>query len=309
MSVKMHIGDVQSIGPLGVWPIRAEGLSHAHFKVPPFTDDLKFSETQGQVGPSVSRIEVENMSDEDFLIPAGWLVGSELLQVRSFNNAELIPAGSSVLADVSCVEQGRWSHGANRVDAGRAPLSVIVAGSEFDNQSSSWRLSQERRQSKVWAQVSKHESRSGPRPTNSLEQIMREDSQNVPHVRRILSEVDKSLQTLELQNGAVISLEGEPLLLELYSESKGLRHILSQTLSSLAFDVQQFESRPMPSQKVKSFLEQLGLASLDVLRQNDWVTQKTGGSQSIETRSTEDKKGGIIQLTAINRSHRILLEV
>lgn len=309
MNLKINIGDAQSIGPLEIWPIYAEGLSKANYKAPPFTDDLKFSEVQSKVGPTVSRIEVQNMSDEDFLIPAGWIVGAELLQVRTFNNTELIPAGSSVLADVSCVEQGRWSYGANRVDAGRAPLSVIVAGSEFDNRTSSWRLSPERRQSRVWAQVSKQESRSGARPTNSLEQIMREDSLEVPNVRRILGEVSEALQTLELQNGVVISLEGEPLILELYSDSKGFRHILSQTLSSLAFDVEQSKSKPTTSQNVQSFLEQLGLASLDVLRQNDWVTQKTGGNQFIETRSTEDKKGGIIQLTAINRSHRILLEV
>jgi len=309
MTQDIKIGKPQQIGPLEVWPLMWEGLSKASYNTPPFGNSLKFEEYDDGDGPRVSCIEVQNLADEDFLIPSGWIVGAELLQVRSFNNAELIPAGQAVLADVSCVEKGRWSNGVNRVDGGRAPISVIAAGWDFDGASGSWRLNKENRQSRVWSQVSRQESRTGTRNTNSLEQIMREDASTDLNLSQIQSEVSSRLRFQGGQNGALVAYEGEPVVMEFFSNAESLKVVLKETLNSLAFDIDQFGFRPMAKSHAESFVRESGTESLHMLSEDDWAFLMAGGNEHIDTKATLDAQERIMHLTAINRSHRILMEV
>ena len=309
MTKDIKIGKPQQIGPLEVWPLMWDGLSRAPYKTPPFSSELKFEEYDDGDGPRVSCIEVQNLADEDFLIPSGWIVGAELLQVRSFNNAEFIPARQAVLADVSCVEKGRWSSGVNRADGGRAPISVIAAGWDFDGARGSWRLNKENRQSKVWSQVSRQESRSGTRNTNSLEQIMREDASTDLNLSRIQSEVSSRVSFQEGQNGALVAYEGEPIVMEFFSNAGSLKAVLKETLNSLAFDVDQFGFRPMAKSHAEAFVRESGTKSLHMLSEDDWAILMAGGNAHIDTKATLDTQERIMHLTAINRSHRILMEV
>jgi hypothetical protein len=285
------------------------GISNAPYKTPPFNDELKFEEYDNGDGPRVSCIEVQNLSDQDFLIPSGWIVGAELLQVRSFNSAELVPAGESILADVSCVEKGRWSRGINRADGGRAPISVIAAGWDYDQSSRTWRINRETRQSRVWNQVSRQEGRSGARETNSLEQIMREDSSTDLNLGQLHREVLNQLRTYDGQNGALIGFEGEPLLMEFFSDEDAAKTILKETLISLAFDVDQFSFRPASKSHVEAFIRESGVGELQMLSEDDWALLMAGGSEHIDTKATLDRNNKVMHLTAIHRSHRILMEV
>jgi hypothetical protein len=309
MTNDIKIGKPQQIGPLEVWPLMWTGLSGAPYRTPPFGDGLKFEEYDNGDGPRVSCIEVKNPTDQDFLIPSGWIVGAQLLQVRSFNSAELVPAGHSILADVSCVERGRWSHGINRTDGGRAPISVIAAGWDYDQSSRSWRMNKETRQSRVWNQVSRQESRSGVRETNSLEQIMREDAATDLNLSQLHSEVLNQLRTYEGQNGALIGFEGEPLMMEFFSDEAASKTILKETLTSLAFDIDQFAFRPVSKSHVKGFIRESGVGELQMLSDDDWALIMAGGSEHVDTKATLDRNSKVMHLTAINRSHRILLEV
>lgn len=309
MTKDIKIGKPQQIGPLEVWPLMWGGLSKAPYKTPPFGDGMRFEEHDDGDGPRVSCIEVQNLADEDFLIPSGWIIGAELLQVRSFNNAELVPAGQSVLVDVSCVEKGRWSSGVNRVDGGRAPISVIAAGWDFDAASGSWRLNKENRQSRVWSQVSRQESRTGTRNTNSLEQIMREDASTDSNLSGIQREVSSRLRFQDGQNGALVAYEGEPVFMEFFSSLGSLKNILKETLNSLAFDIDQFGFRPTSKSHVESFVRDSGTETLHMLSEDDWALLMAGGNEHIDTKATLDAQEGIMHLTAINRSHRILMEV
>jgi hypothetical protein len=309
MTNDIKIGTPQQIGPLEIWPLTWKELSRAHYKTPPFLRELEFAEHDDGDGPRVSCIEVKNLTDEDFLIPMGWIVGAELLQVRAFNHSELVPAGHSILADVSCVEKGRWSAGKNRFDAGRAPLSVIAAGWDFDQQNNTWKLDRESRQSRVWSQVSRQESRSGIRATNSLEQIMREDSASDFNVAQIQREAASQLRTYEGQNGILIGYEGEPLLMEFYSSEKASKEILRETLSSLAFDIDYHIFRPASKSHVENFIRESGIEDLHMLSDDEWAVLMAGGNENIDTKATLDKKNRVMHLTAINRSHRLLLEV
>lgn len=309
MTKDIKIGTPQQIGPLEVWPLMWKALSRTHYKTPPFLTELEFEEYDDGDGPRVSCIEVKNLTDEDFLIPMGWIVGAELLQVRAFNNSELVPAGHSILADVSCVEKGRWSAGKNRVDAGRAPLSVIAAGWDFDQQKRTWTLDRENRQSRVWNQVSRQESRSGIRATNSLEQIMREDSTSDFNVAQIQKEASSQLRTHEGQNGILIGYEGEPLLMEFYSSETASKEILRETLSSLAFDIDHHIFRPTSKSHIENFIRESGIEDLYMLSDDEWAVLMAGGNENIDTKATLDKENRVMHLTAIHRSHRLLLEV
>lgn len=309
MTDDIKIGVSQQIGPLEVWPLALEGLSGAAYETPPINDGLKFEEYDDGDGPRVSCIVVENLLDVDYLIPSGWIVGAELLQVRSFNNAELIPAGQSILADVSCVEQGRWSRGKNKVDGGRAPISVMAAGWDFHEESQSWRINRQTRQSRVWSQVSRQENRSGVRETSSLEQIMREDSIANTNLYRLHQEIQGSLQSKGEQNGVLVAYEGEPILMEFYSDKKASKNILKETLKSLVFDLDNFQLRPTAKSHVDRFIRESGIERMRLLSRDQWAHLMGGGNRNVDTRATLDSDQKIMHLIAINRSHRILMEV
>jgi hypothetical protein len=309
MKNDIKMGAPQQIGPLEVWPLAWEGLSGAAYKTPPINGGLKFEEYDDGDGPRVSCIEVQNLLDEDFLIPSGWIVGAELLQVRSFNNAELIPAGQSILVDVSCVEQGRWSNGKNKVDGGRAPVSVMAAGWDFDREFGSWRLNRENRQARVWSQVSRQETRSGVRKTSSLEQIMREDASSDQNLSRVHQEISKQLKFHDDQNGALVAFEGEPVLMEFFSNVKSTKAVLKETLNSLTFDLDRFVFRPMAKSHADAFIRESGMGRLHMLSRDEWAVLMAGGTEQIDTKATLDTQERVMHLTAVNRGHRILMEV
>lgn len=305
----LTIGKPKQIGPLEVWPLSWKGTSNVPYRMPPLTGELKFEEFDDGDGPRVSCIQVKNHSTHDFLIPSGWIVGAELLQVRSFNFAELVPAGQAILADVTCVEKGRWSSGVNRVDAGRAPISVITAGWDFHQESRTWRINRQTRQSRVWSQVSRQENRSGIRDTNSLEQIMREDSVSDSNLANLHREIKSHLQSWEDQNGALIVFGGEPLLMEFFSNTKAFENILRETLNSLAFDLDHFRFRSVAQSHIEGFIRDSGLESMHMLSEDEWSLLMGGGNEKIDTKAILDRNKKVMNLTAINRSHRILLEV
>lgn len=309
MTQELQLGQPQKVGPLEVWPLRWHGLSEQKYKGPPFTDELKFDEYDDGDGPRVGCITVENLTDNDFIIPSGWIVGADLLQVRSFNGFEYIPSGESLMADVSCVEKGRWGDGSNRVDAGRAPLSVLAAGWDYEPARGQWVINESERQSRVWTQVSRQESRSGPRPTNSLEQVMREDSESELGVSRVLREIDSCFRTYDGQNGMLVALDGEPLMLEVYSDEQASRKILRETLKSISFDSLGTTYRGLGRTQVQDFIQSSEVGGMHMLSEENWAFLLAGGNERIDTRGAMAKDGRFIQMSAINRNHRILLEV
>lgn len=132
---KLRIGPSQQVGPLQVWPLIWEGLIAHNYKVPPIIEDIVFGEIEDEDGPTVDRIQVTNLTSDPLIIPSGWIFSANLWQDRTVNSMEYIEPHSTVGISVSCVEKSRWSVGANAIDGGRAPFSVIAAGWEFDSNS------------------------------------------------------------------------------------------------------------------------------------------------------------------------------
>lgn len=299
----------QQIGPLDVWPLRWTGLSKVNYEVPPAISRLKFSEHDDGDGPRVEWIEVSNPTEDPFIIPSGWIVGADLNQVRTFNHSEHIMPRETILASVSCVEKGRWGVGKNVVDGGRAPFTVNAAGWNFDWNQGMWKLDRESRQSRVWDQVHKQEERSGTRPTNSLEQIMREDSSQ-EYVPRVIQTVSGHvLKPIKGQNGVLVAYEGQPLIMELFSNTESLRKTLSQLMRAISFDVEHLEYLPTDRETVEQFIKEASLNKLQQISDNDWALLLSGGTSGVETRASMDLEERFLQITVMNRRHRVLAGV
>jgi len=299
----------QQIGPLDVWPLRWTGLSKVNYEVPPAISRLKFSEHDDGDGPRVEWIEVSNPTEEPFIIPSGWIVGAELNQVRTFNYSEHIMPRETILASVSCVEKGRWGVGKNVVDGGRAPFSVNASGWNFDWNQGLWKLDVESRQSRVWDQVHRQEERSGSRPTHSLEQVMREDSV-LEYVPRVIQTVSGHvLKPIKGQNGVLVAYEGQPLIMELFSNTESLRKTLSQLIRAISFDVEHLEYLPTDRETVEQFINEASLNKLQQISDNDWALLLSGGTSGVETRASMDLEERFLQITVMNRRHRVLAGV
>jgi len=297
------------VGPLDILPLRLEGLSRLKYEVPPAITSLNFRELKNEGGPRIESIEVSNPTDIPFIIPEGWIVGADLLQVRTFNRATHINAHATIIASVSCVEKGRFSAGVNVVDGGRSPLSVSSAGWNFNLSRGFWEINQEERQSKIWRQITIQESKNGSRPTHSLEQVMREDSLtlNVPRTIQMVSESTSKI--MKGQNGVLIAFEGEPLLLEMFSDTAALKKTIKQTLRSVSFDVDHLGHTALLESRIREFIEEANIGRLQHLADEDWAILLSGGSSSINTQASMDVEGRFLHISAVNRKHRILLEV
>jgi hypothetical protein len=308
-SLEISTQTSQQIGPLDVWPLRWTGLSKVNYEVPPTISRLKFTEHDDGDGPRVEWIEVSNPTEEPFIIPSGWIVGAELNQVRTFNHSEHIMPKETILASVSCVEKGRWGVEKNVVDGGRAPFTVNAAGWNFDWNQGLWKLDRESRQSRVWDQVHRQEERSGTRPTHSLEQVMREDSSK-EYVPRVIQTVSGHvLKPIKGQNGVLVAYEGQPLIMELFSNTESLRKTISQLMRAISFDVEHLEYLPTDRETVERFINEASLNKLQQISDNDWAIILSGGTSGVETRASMDLEERFLQITVMNRRHRVLMGV
>ncbi len=306
---ELRIGPAKQLGPLQVWPLIWEGLIAHNYKVPPNLDGLIFGEIEDEDGPMVDCIQVENPTDDPFIIPSGWIISANLWQDRTVNSMEYIEPHATVAISVSCVEKARWSPESRSIDGGRAPFSVIAAGFEFDSNKGYWNLNRSTRQNRVWTQVTRQETRTGLRPTNSLRQVMEEDSLKSDIQYSVFQELSGDLIAHPKQNGFLIALEGQPLVAEFYSNSNSLQSTLRETLIAASFDATSNSKLKISSDEVRRFFLDFQNYKNVEIDSDHWGAMFAGGSQGIDTRVSVNNREEILHLSAINRNHRVLLEV
>ena len=306
---ELRIGPAKQLGPLQVWPLIWEGLIAHNYKVPPNLDGLIFGEIEDEDGPMVDCIQVENPTDDPFIIPSGWIISANLWQDRAVNSMEYIEPHATVAISVSCVDKARWSPESRSIGGGRAPFSVIAAGFEFDSTKGFWDLNVSTRQSRVWTQVSRQETRSGFRPTNSLRQVMEEDSQKSDIQSSVFKELQGSLISHPKQNGVLIALDGQPLVTEFFSNPSSLKSTLRETVLAASFDASSNSMIEISSDEVRRFFLEFQNYKNFEIDSDHWGAMFAGGSQGIDTRVSINKHEEILHLSAINRNHRVLLEV
>jgi peroxiredoxin len=106
----------------------------------------------------------------------------------------------------------------------------------------------------------------------------------------------------------LVALEGEPLLLEVYSDVNASRKILRETLRAISFDSLGVEFKHLEKPRVQEFIEKSELRRMQILSDKAEAVLMAGGHEQTDTRGVMGRDGRLIQVSVINRNHRILLE-
>ncbi len=310
MANDLKIASPQQIGPLQVWPLMWERLASHQYKVASGLDNLVFEEYENEdTSPVIDWIQVHNSTSSPILIPSGWIVSKGLMQERILVSAEYIEPESTTSVLVSCVEKGRWETSEVHRESSRAPLSVIGAGFDFDSQKGLWVLDSNTRQDRVWQQVERQEKRCGERPTNSLSQIMEEDSKSCRLQVKVKSEIKEKLRIHPDQNGVLIALNGEPLFSEFFSNPEAILKTVEKTLLGASFDATEELKVSITRERVESFLDEVRATKIHTLQDERWGVHLGGGTQFLDTHLTKSADERVMRLSTINRKHKALIAV
>ena len=138
---------------------------------------------------------------------------------------------------------------------------------------------------------------------------MEEDSLKSEIQSSVFRELQESLISHPRQNGVLIALEGQPLVAEFFSNPNSLKSTLRETVIAASFDATSNSKMNIDSEEVRRFfLEFQNYKNIEI-DSDQWGAMFAGGSQEIDTRVSVNKREEILHLSAINRNHRVLLEV
>ena len=305
----IKIATPQQIGPLQVWPLLWERLTSHQYKVAAPLDLLEFAEFEEEDGPVVDWVQVHNPTNNPILIPSGWVISKDLFQERTLISAEYIEPHSTTAINVSCVEKGRWEETEAIRRSVRAPISVMVAGFDFDSHKGMWVLDPKTRQERVWNQIERHENRSGKRETSSLTQIMDEDSKIFDLQKSVVKDLRASLKIYPKQNGVLIALNGQPLLSEFFSNPESIQRTVRKTLLAASFDAKGIVQKGINKDQVLKFLDEVRATKIHAIQEESWGSHFSGGTDSLDTHLTKSSDERVMTVSTINRSHKALIGV
>lgn len=292
---------IQLVG-FELWPLRWQGVELSSKGVSGL-ERFAFSELDN---PNPNLISVFNPNEFAVLLPLGTIVGG-LLQTRMIADSQLVPENSEIEIEVLCVEKGRFDSFQEAQLSGRAPLSVIASGREQARISGTWIRGALDRQQAVWSAVSRHENRSGFRPTSSLRQIMAEDLQDQVRHRLVQEAVDQRLD-LGACNGYVLCAEGEPVLLEAFSQGASIQPYVGDLVKGASFDFPELEYSPTARERVQHFLDLLELESFFEQGSTNFDHHVANSSRYLECHFTLDNEKKLAHAYMLNRNHRALQE-
>jgi hypothetical protein len=273
-------------------------------------DALIFEEYEEEdVGPVINWIQAKNPTESPVFIPAGWVVSEGLMQDRILIAAEYIEPESTNTIMVSCVEKGRWELREGSYINTKAPISVMGAGFNFDSNKGLWVLDTKTRQERVWQQVEHQEDRSGERPTHSLAQIIEEDLRICEIQKNVIKVMKDNLRIHPQQNGVLISLDGNPLVAEFFSNPSVILSAVKDTLIASSFDATTDQKAGMEKYAVASFLDEVLATKIHTVKEEEWGVYLSGGSESLDTNLSKDTGERLIHLSTINRGHPALIGV
>jgi hypothetical protein len=230
---------------------------------------------------------------EGELLEGGW-------QHRVLVNDVVLATGQTMVADVACVEAGRWQGAGDHVRhsrRGSPSVRAVLNGSAAHD-----------RQQEVWACVASYDATLGHSPSSSY----------VDHLNRLdlRASVDSELMTeaahfepLPGQMGAMIGLAGRPLALELYPDPAALRAHLGQLLASSMLDAvaRSVPAEPVPGYRARKFAERLHNLVLTPRKGYDAGEALAVGFDSHHVLARGSVLGGRwAHLSVFNRRHPLL---
>ena len=251
-----RLGKREVVGPLEIWGIHTGSSLVSSLRNPPVP--YRGVPRELKESPQVDKIIIENVSDTQLFLPEGWFVNSEnLLQSRVLVEDLLIEANSEGSARTACIESARWSINQNTDFAsGRVPPSVIRAIRSIP--SASIRAEDIRqRQQNVWDSVTKHTRRGSSSSSESLIEILQNESSR-PGRQELLKDVTElAKDTSDGRNGVLVCLEGEPLILEIFQTPELLSNNYVDLMRSIVFDATFVEKPDTSEGTLDAFLREI----------------------------------------------------
>lgn len=166
------------------------------------------------------------------------------------------------------------------------------------------------RQRNVWNSVRRQENRFGTRATNSLVQIMREDSQS-PELNSRIRQLREISQSVREANGVAIALSGQPLLLEYFSDEVLFERNFAALIESVVFDVFNSNDSKTDSARLRMFIEEALNTDLEFQPAAQGGARYSGQSLRLNvkafTRGSHENE--LRHFLAMDLNHRSLLEV
>lgn len=280
---RLHVGNGWHEGALTVFPVWRENLPvDAPAGLRLGAGRVQVSELEGAA--RVDALVVHNPGPSPVLLVEGELLEGGW-QDRVLSQDLLLLAGSSAVAEVCCVEQGRW-HGATGHNA-RGRLAPIHVRSGL-------RAGTGQRQQQVWARVADYEQRLGATGTSALAR----------HLDRIQSSPALAgvhpipAQPMPGQSGVVVGVAGRPVSFELFPDPAALAAFWTGLVQAARLDA--IGARPVrtPGQRARDLVVAAasgGLHVTDVLGQ-EWVAQIEGRRGPLHTRGSATATGQVLHL-------------
>lgn len=209
----------------------------------------------------VPELAFENDSAEKILLVDGdELVGAK--QNRVLNLSILVGSRQKLMIPVSCVEQGRWRYDSRDFRSARRSLFAKARAKKMRHVTQSMRLNQDRRsnQSEVWADVAGKVAFCQA-DSDTLAMADAYESRD-----RQLSAYANAFRAEDGQRGAVLSIDGKPVGLELFDSASAFARYLDKLARSYALDAIETEAGKAvaPSEaEVRRFLDSIRSAAAE----------------------------------------------
>jgi hypothetical protein len=211
---------------------------------------------------TVPELRVVNKSPKMVLILDGEeLVGAK--QNRIVNTTILIQGESTTVIPVSCVEQGRWAYESSRFHSKGRLMSAQLRGLKAEQVHRSIRTSDSFRsdQSKIWDEISSKASRMEAESSTMAMSEMYEKK------RSSLADYVDHFRLVEMQVGAVFSINGKVVGLDSFGKPETLARVFKKLVESYALDAIDWSEQEGTGKGLKSdvnkFLQAANMAEVE----------------------------------------------
>lgn len=305
---QLHVGAGTQIGPVTTFPIWTAASSLPAIQLPPQAP-LSVAELNE---PRIDALEVTVSGRSPVLLPEGTLLRGGM-QSRVLTRDVLLRPQHHGVVETACVESGRWGGAAEHSVAGRVPLRII-GELRGVRRPAPMRDDRDDRQSRLWHSVDRYQSSYGRRPTSSLIDLMEEPDDSQPirrRYRRLYEALHRAGQrALPGQNGILIGIAGQPVMLEVFTSAEALGQFLPEMLRGLAMDAVMFEEEPTPARRGRRFAERLMETPLEAAAEIPDGVIYSAAHGYLDVRALDARLGdreGSAHILAINSRHDLVL--
>jgi len=285
---RLHVGDGWRAEALTLFPVWTESQSTHGLALGAGT--VEIAERDG--APVVSELVVRNTGSKPALLLEGEMLEGGW-QHRVLNTDLLLEPGDAYVADVSCVEHGRWSGGSTHVRSSRMSSGSVRAALRTDSGD---------RQHRVWEQVARFDQSLGVSPTSSLADHL----DRVTHTSAdVISEIPR--RPLSGQRGVIVALGGEPAWLELMPSTGALATRWRSLVEAAMLDAALSTSVSTRGQSARDFAAAVVRVPLQAAGSGGAGRAVAGERRALSARGIVRNDGALLHSLVMNTAHRELV--